>query len=224
MSITRTSSPRIQEVDWKNLGFGKIFSDHMLVMEYHNGAWQQPKIQPYGPLLFSPAISALHYGQALFEGMKAYRNEKNEAYVFRPEENAHRLNVSASRLCMPTIPLELFMTCLHALVELDKAWIPTGKGEALYIRPHMFAIDEYVGVKPSESYMFVIFTCPVGNYYTSELKVRIEKNYTRAANGGTGSAKAAGNYAAALLPTKKAQDEGFQQILWTDAKTHEFLE
>lgn len=224
MRVTRTSHSRVQEVDWSNLGFGKVFSDHMVVIEYHNGTWQAPEIKPYGPIPFSPAISALHYGQALFEGLKAYRNDKNEAFVFRPEENAKRLNASAERLCMPSLPTELFLSCLHALLEIDKSWIPTGPGEALYIRPHMFAIDEYVGVKPSDSYLFVIFTCPVGAYYTSELKVKVERSYTRAANGGTGSAKAAGNYAAALLPTKKAQEEGFQQLLWTDAKTHEYLE
>jgi len=224
MRVTRTPHSRVQEVDWSNLGFGKVFSDHMVVIEYHNGSWQTPEIKPYGPIPFSPAISALHYGQALFEGMKAYKNEKNEAFVFRPEENAKRLNASADRLCMPTLPAEIFLSSLRTLLEIDKSWIPTGPGEALYIRPHMFATDEYVGVKPSESYLFVIFTCPVGAYYTSELKVKVEKSFTRAANGGTGSAKAAGNYAAALLPTKKAQDEGFQQLLWTDAKTHEYLE
>lgn len=224
IEIRKTNHSRAEQVDWNNLGFGKVFSDHMLVMEYHNGKWETPVIMPYGPLNFSPAISALHYGQALFEGMKAYKNAEGEVYVFRPEENAKRLNISAERLCMPEIPTSLFVQCVEELVALDKAWVPGEEGSALYIRPHMFAIDEYVGVKPSDSYMFVVFTCPVGAYYTSELKVKIERSYTRAANGGTGSAKAAGNYAASLLPTKKAQEAGYQQLLWTDAKTHEYLE
>lgn len=224
IEIRRAEKTRVNEVDWENLGFGKVFSDHMFIMEYADGKWHTPVIQPYGPLYFSPAISALHYGQAIFEGLKAFRNEKGEVNVFRPEKNAHRMNVSAKRLCMPEVPEDIFCEAIAQLVSLDKSWIPSGDGEALYIRPHLFAIDEYVGVRPSEKYLFIIFTCPVGKYYTGELKVKIEPKFTRAAKGGTGHAKAAGNYAASLWPTKLAQEEGYNQILWTDGQTHEYFE
>jgi branched-chain amino acid aminotransferase len=224
IEITKTAKSRLDQVDWENLGFGKIFSDHMAFVEYSNGQWHNPVIKPYGPMNFSPAISALHYGQAIFEGLKAYKNEKGEVLIFRPEKNAERLNISAHRMCMPSLPVEMFMEMLTQLVKLDSGWIPTGEGESLYIRPHMFAIDEYVGVRPSESYLFVIFTCPVGKYYTNELKVKIETEYTRATKGGTGSAKAAGNYGASLFPTQIAKDAGFDQVLWTDSQTHEYFE
>jgi len=213
IEIRRAEKTRVNEVDWENLGFGKVFSDHMFIMEYADGKWQTPVIQPYGPLHFSPAISALHYGQAIFEGLKAFRNDKGEVNVFRPEKNAHRMNVSAKRLCMPEVPEDIFCEAIAQLVSLDKGWIPGGEGEALYIRPHLFAIDEYVGVRPSEKYLFIIFTCPVGKYYTGELKVKIEPKFTRAAKEGTGHEKAAGNYAASLWPTKLAQEEGYNQIL-----------
>lgn len=224
IEIRKTENSRVKEVDWSNLGFGKIFSDHMFVVEYHNGQWQNARIMPYGPLPFSPAISALHYGQAIFEGLKAYKNPQGEVQIFRPEKNAERLNHSARRMCMPELPVEFFVEGLSQLVKLDHPWIPKAEGESLYIRPHMFAIDEFVGVRPSESYMFVIFTCPVGKYYTSELKVKIETLYTRANRGGTGSAKAAGNYGAALWPTQLAKDQGFDQILWTDGHDHQYFE
>jgi branched-chain amino acid aminotransferase len=224
IEIRKVEQSRVSQVDWDNLGFGKVFSDHMCVVEYKDGKWSTPVIQPYGPMQFSPAISALHYGQALFEGLKAFKNDQNEVFVFRPDKNAHRFNVSARRLCMPEFPEDLFVECINQLVNLDKAWIPTKDGESLYIRPHMFAVDEYVGVRPSENYLFVIFTCPVGKYYTGEIKVKIEPMFTRAAKGGTGHAKAAGNYAASLWPTKLAQEAGYNQILWTDGQTHEYFE
>jgi branched-chain amino acid aminotransferase len=224
IDIRKTTNSRIQEVDWANLGFGKTFSDHMVVIEYKDGEWKRPTIMPYGPIPFSPAISALHYGQAIFEGLKAYKNDRGEVNVFRPEKNAERLNVSATRMCMPTLPVETFVETLRALIQLDSGWIPSGEGESLYIRPHMFAVDEFVGVRPSETYMFVIFCCPVGKYYTNELRVRIEDKYTRAVRGGTGHAKAAGNYGASLFPTQIAKDAGFDQILWTDSQEHAYFE
>lgn len=224
IDIRMTTASRIQEVDWSNLGFGRVFSDHMCVIRYENGKWHTPGIEPYGPLHFSPAISALHYGQAIFEGLKAYRNEHNEVYIFRPDINARRLNHSARRMCMPELPEEVFLDTLKALVHLDRNWVPGSPGSALYIRPHMFATDEYVGVRPSESYLFVIFTCPVDRYYTGEVKVKIETHYSRAVRGGTGEAKAAGNYGAALLPARIGQQEGYNQLLWTDAISHEFIE
>lgn len=224
MEIQKVAKSRIDQVEWDNLGFGKVFADHMVVVEYRDGQWGQPKIQPYGALNFSPAISALHYGQAIFEGLKAFKNEQGEVFVFRPEKNAARFDKSAERMCMPTLPDGLFVNAIKELVGIDHQWIPKGEGESLYIRPHMFAVDEYVGVRPSETYMFVVFTCPVNKYYTGEVKVKIEPKYTRAAKGGTGHAKAAGNYGAALWPTKTAQDDGYNAILWTDAQTHEYLE
>jgi branched-chain amino acid aminotransferase len=224
MDIEKIEKSRIDQVEWDNLGFGKVFADHMVVVQYHNGQWETPKVRPYGPMHFSPAISALHYGQAIFEGLKAFKNDDGEVFVFRPEKNAVRFNKSAERMCMPPLPDGLFVDAIRQLVEMDHEWIPKGEGESLYIRPHMFAIDEYVGVRPSESYLFVIFTCPVNRYYTGEVKVKIEPKYTRAAKGGTGHAKAAGNYGAALWPTKTAQDDGCNAILWTDAQTHEYLE
>ncbi|MCC6601554.1 MAG: branched-chain amino acid aminotransferase [Crocinitomicaceae bacterium] len=224
IEIRKTTKSRLSEVDFEHLEFGKIFSDHMFVAEYREGQWRDAVIRPYGPLSFTPAISALHYGQAIFEGLKAYKNERNEVFVFRPEKNAARLNHSAERLCMPDFPEDLFVDAVAQLVKLDNEWIPQKEGESLYIRPHMFATDESVGVRPSEKYLFVIFTCPVGKYYANEIKVRVETHYTRAARGGTGSAKAAGNYATSLLPTRKAQKDGFNQLLWTDALTHEYFE
>ena len=224
IEITPTTKSRVSEVDWANLGFGKTFSDHMFVAEYSDGQWRNARICEYGKMQFSPAISALHYGQAIFEGLKAYKNADDEVFIFRPEKNAERLNKSARRMCMPDLPVDIFMEGLSQLVKLDKNWIPTGEGESLYIRPHMFAVDEFVGVRPSETYLFVIFTCPVGKYYTAELTVKIETNYTRAVKGGTGHSKAAGNYGASLWPTQLAKDEGFDQILWTDGQSHEYFE
>jgi len=223
-ALDKISESRINQVDWNNLGFGKVFSDHMFVVEYREGKWQPGNIMPYGPIPFSPAISALHYGQAIFEGMKAYRNERGEIYIFRPEKNAERMNRSAQRMCMPDMPKDVFMEAVTQLVSFDKDWVPDREGAALYIRPVMFSVDEYVGVRPSENYMFIVFTCPVDKYYTGDLKVRIEKKYTRASKGGTGYAKAAGNYAASLLPTRYAQQAGYNQILWTDGITHEYFE
>lgn len=224
IEVRKVDSSRVTAVDWKDLGFGKVFSDHMCIVEYKDGQWHTPVIKPYGKLEFSPAISALHYGQAIFEGLKAYKNSEGDVFVFRPEKNAARLNKSAARMCMPELPEDVFVDCVHLLVALDKEWIPTGEGESLYLRPHMFATDEYVGVRPSSSYYFVIFSCPVAKYYTGEIKVKIEPAFTRAAKGGTGAAKAAGNYGAALFPAKLAQDSGYNQMLWTDAETHEYFE
>ncbi|MDZ4824358.1 MAG: branched-chain amino acid aminotransferase [Flavobacteriales bacterium] len=222
--VCSTASTRIREVDFTNLGFGKIFSDHMFVAEYNGTHWTNMRIMPYGKLMMSPAMSALHYGQAIFEGLKAFKNESGEIFVFRPERNAQRLNESAERMCMPGVPKDMFMDAITELVRLDREWIPSSEGESLYIRPVLFATDEYVGVRPSETYMLFIFTSPVARYYSGELKVKIENNYTRASKGGTGHAKAAGNYAASLWPTKKAQEEGYHQVLWTDGHSHEYFE
>ena len=222
--IHQTETSRLEQVDFDNLDFGRVFSDHMFIMEYENGAWQRGKIEPYGPFTMSPASMVFHYGQAIFEGMKAYRSESGEVTLFRPGKNIARFNQSATRMCMPSVPEDVFMEALAALVALDKEWVPAGKESSLYIRPFMIATDSYVGVKASEKYAFSIFTCPVGAYYKGSVKVKVERKFTRAAEGGTGYAKAAGNYAGSLYPSMLARQEGYDQLIWTDAKTHEFIE
>lgn len=222
--IQPISSSRIDQVDFDNLTFGRSFADHMLVAEYANGAWQSATIQPYGPLTYQPAMMSLHYGQSIFEGMKGYRSVSGDIQVFRPEENMKRFNKSASRMCMPEVPEELFLEGLRSLLKLDQAWVPAKEGCSLYIRPFMFATDEYVGVTPSNTYRFIIFNCPVGSYYTKPLRVRVETEYIRAAKGGVGFAKNAGNYGSSLFPTQNAIKDGYDQIIWTDAATHQFVE
>jgi branched-chain amino acid aminotransferase len=218
------SKSRISECDFDQLVFGKTFSDHMFVATYDGKGWQDLKIVPYGDLSLSPAVSALHYGQAIFEGLKAYKSESGEVLVFRPVENLKRLNKSAERLCMPALPEEIFMSGLTQLLTMDRDWIPSKPGYSLYIRPYMFACDEYIGVKPSEKYIFIIFTSPVGAYYNKPVKVRVEPHYTRAAPGGMGFAKAAGNYAASMYPAQLALKDGYDQLLWTDGKEHKYFE
>jgi branched-chain amino acid aminotransferase len=222
--ITPNIDSHLSSVNWDNLPFGRIFSDHMFVMEFTDGKWQQGEIKPFGPISMHPAMSAIHYGQSIFEGMKAYRNQHNEVVLFRPELNARRFAESAARMCMPEIPEDLFLAAVKQLVAQDSGWVIDKPGYALYIRPFMFATDEFVGIKPSDNYKFVIITSPVGSYYAEPVRVKIEEHYTRAAIGGVGRAKAAGNYAASLYPAKLAQQEGFHQLVWTDAKTHTFIE
>jgi len=215
---------RIAEMDFNNIEFGKIFSDHMLVADFKDGAWQNPEIVPYGNMSLSPATSAIHYGQAIFEGMKAYRSADGDILLFRPYDNFRRLNISAERMCIPAVTEEIFMQGLEQLLRLDAAWVPPTPGSALYIRPFMFATDDFIGVRPSSNYRFAIFSCPVGAYYSVPLKVAIETNYVRSAEGGAGFAKAAGNYGAALYPARKMQEKGYHQLIWTDAKEHRYIE
>lgn len=224
ITINKTEFSRINSFAPENIIFGRIFTDHMFSATYKDGKWQNPKIEPYGNISVSPALSALHYGQSIFEGMKAFKNKEGNAMLFRPKENHKRLNVSAERMCMPSISEDMFMEGLKALVDLDKNWIPDIKGSSLYIRPFMFSADDYLGVKPADNYKFMIYCCPVNAYYNKPLKVKIEEKYTRAAPGGVGFAKAAGNYAAAMLPTKIAQSQGYDQVLWTDGRDHYYLE
>lgn len=224
INIQKVSNSRLTEVDFDNLPFGRVFSDHMFIMEYRDGKWGQARIEGYRTLSMTPAMSVLHYGQAIFEGMKAYRNSEDDVLLFRPEDNARRLNQSAARMCMPEIPVSMFMDGLTKLIDLDRNWVPKNPGSSLYIRPFMVATDEYVGIRPSDTYAFIIFTCPVNAYYTEPLSVKIEEEYTRAAPGGTGAAKAAGNYAASLYPAKLAQEQGFRQLIWTDALEHKYIE
>ncbi len=211
-------------VDWENLTFGRTFSDHMFVVDFDGNQWVDPRIVPYGPMSFDPAISAIHYGQSIFEGLKAFKGNDGKVRVFRPEMNARRLNHSAKRMCMAELPESLFLEGLLKLLALDAAWVHPEDGYSLYIRPFMFATETYLGIKPSDTYRFVIMTSPVKAYYQGAIRVKVERHYTRAASGGTGSAKAAGNYAASLYPAKLAQEQGFRQLIWTDAANHEYLE
>lgn len=224
VKVTKTQHTRLNEVDWDNLPFGKVFSDHMLVMDYKNGAWEEPEIVPFGNLNLHPATSAIHYGQSVFEGMKANRTESGEVLIFRPELNAKRFAESCERLCMPIVSEELFLDLVKRIVDFDRAWVPSREGYSLYIRPFMFATDDFIGIKPSETYKFIIFTCPVGKYYSQPVRVKIEEYYTRAAEGGVGRAKTAGNYGASLFPARIGQQNGFHQMLWTDAKEHKYIE
>jgi branched-chain amino acid aminotransferase len=222
--ITPVGSSRLAEVDFQNLTFGKVFSDHMFVMDYADGTWQRGEISSFGPMTFSPAMMSLHYGQAIFEGMKAFRQPTGEVSLFRPGSNIKRFNFSARRMSMPEVPEDTFLQALVEMLKLDSAWVPSHPDSALYIRPFMFATEGHVGVRPSLTYRFCIFTCPVGAYYTKPVRVKVEQHFTRAAHGGTGAAKAAGNYAGSLYPTELAKSEGYDQILWTDSETHSAVE
>lgn len=222
--VQKIAKSKIHETDFSNLVFGKTIADHMFVADYKDGEWTDLRIEPYGPLDLHPANAALHYGQSIFEGMKAYKNDDGEILVFRGDANAKRMNESAVRMCMPEIPEEIFMEGLTQLLDLDRNWVPSGKGASLYIRPYMFAMDNYIGVKPSETYKFIIFTCPVGAYYSKPVNVKVETEFTRATEGGTGAAKTAGNYAASLFPALQAQRAGYDQLLWTDGKSHSKIE
>lgn len=224
IKINKVAKSAITSVDFDKIIFGRTFTDHMFVADYKDGSWQNLSVVPYGDISISPATSALHYGQALFEGMKAYKTPDNEVLLFRPLDNLKRLNHTASRMCMPELPEELFMSGLTTLVNMERGWVQSKEGASLYIRPFMFATDEYVGIRPSDTYKFIIFCSPVNAYYSEPLKVKIETYYTRAAEGGTGSAKCAGNYGGALFPSKQAQDNGYHQLLWTDGKEHKYFE
>lgn len=222
--IDRTPQSRLSEVDFNNLKFGQILSDHMLVAEYNDGQWTDVSIVPYGDISLNPATSALHYGQSIFEGIKAYKFADGTVSVFRPDKNHERFNKSAVRLSMPEVPEEIFMGGIRTLIDLDRNWVPSTPGASLYIRPFMFGTEAALGVHPSLSYKFIIITAPVGSYYNKPLRLKVETTYTRAAEGGVGFSKNAGNYALSLYPTRLAQEEGFDQLMWTDAREHRYIE
>lgn len=224
IKITKAKHSRLNETDFSNLQFGRTFSDHMFVADYIDGEWKNFEIVPYGELPFSPAISALHYGQAFFEGLKAYKHADGRVSVFRPDKNAIRFNKSAERLCMPTLPEDIFVQSIAAVVDIDRDWIPSKPNHAMYIRPAMFATDPYLGVQPSKTYKYVVLVGPVGPYFSKVLRVKVETHFTRAAEGGMGYAKAAGNYGGAMLASRRAAEEGFDQMIWTDAKNHQYIE
>ena len=216
ISFQPTTQSKIDSIDFNNIPFGQTFSDHMFVADYYDGAWQDLRIVPFGPISMSPSNLTLHYGQSIFEGMKAFKNQEGAPVLFRPQMHAKRLNASGARLCMPELPEDIFLQGLNELIGIDHAWIPTDSDSSLYIRPFMFATEEIIGVKPSSRYKFIIFTAPVGPYYNKPIKLIAANKYVRAVPGGVGEAKAAGNYAAGLLPTQEAHDAGFNQIMWTD--------
>jgi len=222
--VNKIETSKLSEVDFDNLKFGGTFSDYMVTVDYIDDKWTTPVIGPYQNLSISPACSALHYGQAIFEGMKAYKSVDGSVALFRPERNAIRLNQSAVRMSMPELPEKLFLKSLKALLSLEKAWVPEKEGHSLYLRPYMFANDPYIGVRSSKNYKFIIFCCPVGKYYGKKIKVKVAEHYVRAVKGGTGFAKAAGNYAATLNPATQVAKDGFNQVLWTDAYEHKYVQ
>ena len=223
-SVQHIENSRVKEIEWDKLEFGKIFSDHMFMMEYADGQWSNGQVLPFQNIPMHPAMSAIHYGQSIFEGLKAYKSKAGKITIFRPELNARRFAESAKRMCMPELPEEMFVEAIRVLIEIDKNWVPDKDGYSLYIRPFMFATDHFVGIKPSETYKFMILTSPVGVYYSEPVRVKIEEFYTRAAVGGVGRAKAAGNYGASLYPAKQCQLLGFHQLVWTDAVEHKYIE
>lgn len=223
-AVQRTSKSRINEIDFSNLVFGRHISDHMLMADFLNGKWQEPSILPFGDIPMSPAMLSLHYGQTVFEGMKAFRNKDGDICIFRPEKHSERLNKSLTRMCMPEIPEELFVQSLHALVELDQAWIPTSEGASLYLRPVVFAYEPGLGVKIADHMKFFVITSPAGAYFSKPTRLKVEETFVRAAEGGTGFAKCAGNYGGAFFPTQQARQEGFDQVLWTDAREHKYID
>ena len=224
ISVKKTSQSRIKELDYNNIQFARQYSDHMLLADFKGGEWKNVRIEPYGNINLSPANPAIHYGQSIFEGLKAYKHDNGRVSVFRPQANFERMNISAERMVMPAIPEEIFMDGLKELLKLDSEWVPNANGTALYIRPFMFAVDEFIGVRPSDDFTFMIITSPVGAYYSKPVKVRVETHYTRAVKGGTGFAKTAGNYAASLYPAKLAHKDGYDQLIWTDGQEHKYVE
>jgi branched-chain amino acid aminotransferase len=224
LKISEVSESKIGQVDFENLNFGKIFTDHMFVCDYMNGEWQTPEIVPYGPLTMEPSARVFHYGQAVFEGMKAYKDDNGGIFLFRPDENFKRINISAERLAIPEFPEDYFFEGLNALLKLDNEWIKSGYGNSLYIRPFVIATQASISASEADEYKFMIICSPAQSYYSEDVSVLIAEKFSRSANGGFGYAKAAGNYAGQFYPTKLAQEQGYQQVIWTDANAHEYME
>jgi branched-chain amino acid aminotransferase len=222
--IEKAQKSRFHEVDFENLLFGKVFTDHMFECDFVDGAWQTPTIRPYQPIMVEPSWKVFHYGQAVFEGMKAYKDENDQIFMFRPDQNQERINKSAVRLAIPEFPKEWFFEALNRLLILDQQWIRKGLGNVLYIRPFVFATEPAILAAPSTSYKFMVIMSPVKSYFRGDVSVVIAQHYSRSADGGVGAAKAAGNYAGQFFPTNLAAKEGYQQVIWTDANTHTYLE
>ena len=224
MKIEKIKESRINTVDFKNLDFGGVFTDHMYSCDFIDGKWINSEITPYKPITVSPASRVFHYGQACFEGMKAFKDNNNKTWLFRPIDNYERIIKSSKRLAMPEFPKDLFFNALHNLLKIDADWIKPGFGNSLYIRPFIFASEGTINATEAKEYKFMIICAPASSYYSGEVRVKIEKSFSRAAKGGVGYAKAAGNYAAQFYPTILAKNEGYQQIIWTDSSTHEYIE
>lgn len=224
IQVQRVEQSRIETIDFSNLPFGTLFSDHMLIAEYRDGKWKEPTIKPYGPLSLPPNISALQYGISIFEGLKAHRSPSGDILIFRPRDNARRLNRSSVRLAMPALPEEFFVEGLRALVGVDHQWVPDAEQGSLYIRPTFFSVDESIRVKPAERYLFVTFTCPVGAYFNAPLEVVITDEFVRAFPGGTGEVKPAGNYAPTLVAEQNARAAGFHHVVWLDGVERRYIE
>ncbi|MFN2457452.1 MAG: branched-chain amino acid aminotransferase [Chitinophagaceae bacterium] len=224
ITLTKIERSKLQDLNLDNLPFGKYFTDHMLEADYEKGEWKNVEIKPYQPLLLSPSLSALHYGQAIFEGMKAYKAVDGNVYMFRPYDNFQRFNVSAERMQMPHISEEIFLDGMKQLVSLDRNWVPEKEDHSLYIRPFMFSSDELIGVRPSDNYKFLIILSPTGPYYNAPMRIYVEEKYVRAVPGGVGYAKAAGNYGSAMYATAQAKKIGYDQVLWTDAFEHKYVQ
>lgn len=224
IQVTKAERSKLNEIDFNNLPFGKYFTDHMLEVDYEDGEWKTPEIKPFQPLLFEPSLVALHYGQAIFEGIKAYKAKNGEAFIFRPHDNLRRFNTSADRMEMPSIPEEIFIDGMRRLIDIDKNWIPAKEDYSLYIRPLMFATDTAIGVKASDTYKFIIMLSPTGPYYANPMRIYVEEKYTRAAPGGVGFAKNAGNYGGSIKAATDAKAKGYDQVLWTDAFEHKWLQ
>ncbi len=224
ISVKKIDSTRINEVDFKNLPFGHVFTDYMFECDYKDGKWHNPTIKAFGPLLMSPGSKVFHYGQAVFEGMKAYKDDQGKIWLFRPEDNFNRINKSSKRLAIPEFPKDIFFEALETMLNLDSDWIKQGFGNSLYIRPFVIATQEGVAASPSNEFKFMILFSPAQAYYKGEVKVVIAEYYSRAADGGVGAAKAAGNYGAQFYPTNLANEKGYQQVIWTDSNEHKYLE
>ena len=224
IEIQHIEKSKIDSVDFDNLPFGSVYSDHMFVCNFKNGEWQTPTIEPFAPISLDPSSKIFHYGQSIFEGMKAYKDADGNKMLFRPLDNCKRLNKSAERLVIPQIPEDIFMDGLKKLLEVDSDWIPTNEGSSLYIRPFIFATGNGFHASPADEYKLIICTAPSGAYFAGKVKVLIEEKFARAANGGVGFAKAGGNYAAQFYPTQLAIDRGYNQVIWTDDNTHQFIE
>lgn len=224
MKIEKIKESRINTVDFKNLDFGGVFTDHMYSCDFIDGKWINSEITPYKPITVSPASRVFHYGQACFEGMKAFKDNNDKTWLFRPIDNYERIIKSSKRLAMPEFPKDLFFNALHNLLKIDADWIKPGFGNSLYIRPFIFASEGTINATEAREYKFMIICAPASSYYSGEVRVKIEKSFSRAAKGGVGYAKAAGNYAAQFYPTILAKNEGYQQIIWTDSSTHEYIE
>lgn len=225
MEITKVTTSRLPSVKFEQLEFGSTFTDHMFWCDYTDGEWKNPKITPYASIEMSPSASVLHYGQAVFEGMKAYKDTQDQVFLFRPHENFKRFNRSSKRLAIPEFPEHFFMEGLQRLLDLDRNWVKSGVGNSLYVRPFVFATQACVQAAPSTEYRFMIICSPVSSYYSeNKVRVKIADHFSRAPQGGTGYAKAAGNYAGQFYPTQLAIDQGYQQVVWTDAASHDYIE